>query len=165
MVAAAVAYAEPMPRVVLMCGPAGSGKTTYTRGLERDGFIRLSIDEVAWSRGHRSQPLDETIAAQIETELRSRLAGLVRAGRDVVLDFSFWSRSSRTEYRTLLATLGVQAETVYLATPRDVALARVAARAWRHADDVALDAQRAAAYFDHFEVPTEAEGPLTVITG
>lgn len=29
-------------RVVLMCGIAGAGKTTYARRLERDGYVRLS---------------------------------------------------------------------------------------------------------------------------
>lgn len=33
-----------MSRVVLMCGPAGSGKSTYARRLEAQGMVRLSID-------------------------------------------------------------------------------------------------------------------------
>ncbi len=152
-----------MPRVVLMCGPAGSGKTRYARGLERDGFVRLSIDEEAWSRGQQ-QPLAEHVATEIEAELRERLVRLVRTGRDVVVDFSFWSRRQRAQYRELLAGLGVRAETVYLATPREVMLARLAARSGGHADDVALTPATAAAYIDHFEVPAEDEGPLTVIS-
>jgi signal recognition particle GTPase len=34
-----------LPRVVLMCGLAGSGKTTYATQLEVQGYVRLSIDE------------------------------------------------------------------------------------------------------------------------
>ena len=147
-----------------MCGPAGSGKTTYARGLERDGFARLSIDEEAWALGHRRQPLPDPTRYEIERALRARLVELVRDGRDVVVDFSFWSRRNRTSYRRLLSGLGIQAETVYLATPREVLLARVAARTGARADDVALDEATTAAYFDHFEVPTQDEGPLTVVT-
>lgn len=33
------------PLVVMMCGVAGSGKTTFSQQLEKEGFIRLSIDE------------------------------------------------------------------------------------------------------------------------
>ncbi len=33
-----------MSRVIFMCGPAGSGKSTYARRLEQDGMTRLSID-------------------------------------------------------------------------------------------------------------------------
>lgn len=33
------------PLVVMMCGVAGSGKTTYAQQLERNDYVRLSIDE------------------------------------------------------------------------------------------------------------------------
>jgi GTPase SAR1 family protein len=36
--------------VVLMCGMAGSGKTTFSQRLEASGFTRLSIDEEVWQR-------------------------------------------------------------------------------------------------------------------
>jgi hypothetical protein len=81
----------------------------------------------------------------------------------VVLDFSFWSRRMRDDYRELLSPLGVVPETVYLATDRDTVLARIASRAADHGDDFQLSTELAAGYFDHFEVPTPAEGPLTVI--
>ena len=38
-----------MSRVVLMCGPSGAGKTTYAHGLEREGMVRLSFDQVMWA--------------------------------------------------------------------------------------------------------------------
>jgi len=44
-------------------------------------------------------------------------------------------------------------------------LERVSARAARDGDDFKLSPELAALYFDHFEVPTAAEGPLTVING
>ena len=83
--------------------------------------------------------------------------------RDVVLDFSFWSRRSRLAYRDLLRPLGVVPETIYLATPRAIALERMQARGHQHADDYALAADLAAEYFDHFEPPTADEGQLTVL--
>lgn len=35
--------------VVMMCGIAGSGKSTFSQHLEKYGFVRLSIDEEVWS--------------------------------------------------------------------------------------------------------------------
>ncbi|GAB2463884.1 AAA family ATPase [Xylanimonas ulmi] len=151
------------PRVVLMCGPAGAGKSTYARGLEAQGLVRLSIDEAAWAAGHREQPLPEPVRDEFERQVQERLVSIVAAGGDVVVDLSFWSRRMREEYRALLAPLGVTPETVYLATPRQVALARVAARDGGTANDVRLDEATAARYFDHFEPPTPEEGPLTVV--
>lgn len=37
------------PLVVMMCGVAGSGKTTFSKKLEKEGFVRLSIDEEIWA--------------------------------------------------------------------------------------------------------------------
>ena len=95
--------------------------------------------------------------------LRARLVELVRAGADVVVDFSFWSRAMREEYRGLMRPLGAVPETVYLATDRTTVLQRIAARAAGDGDDFAISAELAAFYFDHFEPPTAEEGPLTVI--
>lgn len=146
-----------------MCGPAGAGKSTFARRLEADGMTRLSFDQEAWRRGIRTMPLPAEMHRAIEAELRDRLIALVQAGTDVVLDFSFWSRLQRDAYRELLRPFGLEPETIYLATPRGIALQRVRDRATSHGDDFALDPDVAAAYFDHFEPPTEDEGPLTVI--
>jgi predicted kinase len=152
-----------MGRVIFMCGPAGSGKSTVARQYERQGMTRLSFDQEAWARGITAMPLPQDVHRDIERVLRARLLDLVRAGADVVLDFSFWSRRTREEYRELLRPLGVVPETVYLATDRATVLRRIGARAARDGDDYAISAELAAFYFDHFEIPTAAEGPLTVM--
>jgi predicted kinase len=146
-----------------MCGPAGSGKSTVARQYERQGMTRLSFDQEAWSRGITAMPLPPGVHRDIEYALRARLVELVRAGSDVVLDFSFWSRDMRDGYRELLRPLGVVPETVYLATDRATVLQRVSARAARDGDDFKVSTELAAFYFDHFEAPTAAEGPLTVM--
>jgi predicted kinase len=149
-------------RVIFMCGPAGSGKSTVARQFEQQGMARLSFDQEAWSRGITTMPLPDDAHRDIEQVLRARLVNLVRAGSDVVLDFSFWSRHMRDEYRQFLRPFGVVPETVYLATDRATVLQRIADRAARDGDDFKISTELAAFYFDHFEVPTAAEGPLTV---
>jgi predicted kinase len=126
-------------------------------------MARLSFDQEAWSRGITAMPLPPDVHRDIEHVLRARLADLVRAGSDVVLDFSFWSRNMRDEYRELLRPFGVVPETVYLATDRATVLQRIGARAACGGDDFKISTELAAFYFDHFEVPTAAEGPLTVL--
>lgn len=150
-------------RVVLMCGPSGSGKTTYARRLEEEGMVRLSFDTEIWARGITAVPLDPAVRAEIEAGLRARLLELVEQGADVVLDFSFWSRAMRDDYRTLLASVGVVPEIVYLATSRQTILERMRARRGSHPDDFVLDEDLVAAYVDHFEAPSPDEGSLTVV--
>ena len=108
-------------------------------------------------------PLPADVHAEIEGELRERLVDLIRQGVDVVLDFSFWSRRSRMEYREMLRPFGIVPETIYLATTRAVALERMRARRLTHGDDYELPEEVAAAYFDHFEPPTSEEGPLRIV--
>jgi predicted kinase len=119
-----------------MCGPAGSGNSTYARRLEQQGMVRLSFDGEAWER----------------------LLALVAEGADVVLDFSFWSRRMREDYRRLLAPTGVVPETIFLATDRESVLERVRARRLSHPDDNLLDEELAARYFDHSRHPLPTRG-------
>jgi predicted kinase len=126
-------------------------------------MVRLSFDEEMWRRGIVMVPLSPEIRAEIEAGLRTRLLQLVATGTDVVLDFSFWSRRMREDYRRLLAPTGVIPETIYLATDRATVLDRLRSRAGGHPDDYVLPDELAAHYFDHFEPPTADEGPLLVI--
>jgi predicted kinase len=152
-----------MTRVIFMCGPSGAGKSTYARRLEREGMVRLSFDVEMWRRGISTAPLPQDLRDEIETDLRARLLRLVAEGADVVLDFSFWSRRMRDEYRKLLEPTGVVPETIYLATDRDTVLSRMRARRGSHSDDFVLTEDLVTQYFDRFEPPTPDEGPLRVV--
>lgn len=144
--------------------PGQLRKIHCSPAIRSQRLTRLSLDQEAWRRGIRSTPLAPNLHREIEIELRARLTALFCAGVDVVLDFSFWSRREREEYRTLLRPLGVEPETIYLATPRDVVLESVRARRTGHGYGYALDPDLAADYFHHFEPPSNDEGPLTVIS-
>lgn len=146
-----------------MCGPSGSGKSTYARRLESEGMVRLSFDAEMWCRGILTVPPPPDVRDEIEAGLQARLMKLVAAGLDVVLDFSFWSRRMREDYRALLEPTGAVPETIYLATDRETVLSRMRARRGSHPDDFVLSDELVAPYFDHFEPPTPDEGPLEVI--
>lgn len=92
--------ARSRPIVVLLCGVAGSGKTTYAQQLETEGYVRLSIDEEVWAKSGRYgidyDPADYAqLSAAAESVLRERLVTLIRQSRDVVVDYNVWQRASR----------------------------------------------------------------------
>jgi predicted kinase len=126
-------------------------------------MIRLSFDVEMWRRGISTVPLPSDARDEIEAGLRARLLELVATGSDVVLDFSFWSRRMRDDYRKLLEPTGVVPETIYFATDRGTVLERMRNRLGSHSDDYVVTEELAAQYFDHFEPPTPDEGPLKVI--
>lgn len=154
-----------MARVVFMCGPASSGKSTCALRLEAEGFQLLSIDREAWERGHRAMSLPPDAEAAIAEDLREHLLDLVHHGHDVVLDLSFWSRRMREEWRSALASIGVVPETMLVADDPGTALTRVQRRSAARPDGFPLPVEVARQYVDHFEPPTADEGPLAVVSG
>lgn len=153
------------PRLVLMCGPAGAGKSTHARRLEAEGCTRVAIDDLLWARGYTEHPVPDVAAARAAAEVATQVGELLDRGRDVVVDRAFASRASRDEYRRLGAAHGAVVEVIFVSTPREVALARVADRAGSHAHDIALTPQIAADYYDGFEIPSPEEGPLSIVSG
>lgn len=150
-------------QVVFMCGPAGAGKTTVSMRLQTLGFTRLSFDDAAWGAGYTKHPLPDEVHQEIKAHLDARLRELLAAGKRVVLDYSFWSVQMRQEYRGMVSGYGIVPLTIYLKTPRDIALSRVEQRQGAHPGEVQLEPEIAQKYFDHFQVPTPEEGPLIVL--
>ncbi|MGH3348421.1 MAG: AAA family ATPase [Nocardioides sp.] len=152
-------------RVVLMCGVAGSGKSTYARALEEEGWLRLSIDVEAWRRGHREMPLPVELTDDIRAQQRQALVHAVREGRDVVVDYSFWSRAQRDDYRRLASGAGAEVEVAYCPTDPETARRRIARRndGPRSPDSYAIEAGTLSAYLEGFEAPGPDETDVYVV--
>lgn len=165
-------YDVPLPKqpeVVLMCGVAGSGKSTYARTLETQGYIRLSVDEEIWRRfgrygvdyGPEQYGQHTEVARQV---VRERLLSLIADGRDVVVDSSFWQRSRRFEYRQLIERAGGRWRLVYLKADPELLRQRLQARAERRDADAAFPITDAllARYLQAFEPPS-GEGEQVIL--
>ncbi len=119
--------------VVLMCGLPGSGKSTYAQMLEKQGFTRLSIDEVIWRRIGRDaaelpSALYEQLKTETEAELRDELIELMAARRRVVVDYSFWNRERRERYKRLIEQHGCRWQLVHLKASVETLLERLRSR-------------------------------------
>lgn len=120
-----------MATLLLMCGLPCSGKTTLARRLERErGALRLTPDEWIvrlYGQGLTPPALDwcrDPVEA-LQWEVAAQALGL---GVNVILDFGFWSRAEREEFRARAAALGAGSEVHFLDVPRPTLLARLAAR-------------------------------------
>lgn len=127
---------DQRPVAVLLCGVAGAGKTTYAQALEREGFVRLSIDEELWRRFGRygvdyGPERYAELSSQAEAWVREQLVDLLEQGKNVVVDSSLWRKSRRDEYKALVTLAGGRWRLVHLVQRPDVLRARLRKRAHR----------------------------------
>lgn len=114
-----------MSKVIMMCGVCGSGKTTYAKKKEQEGHIRLSIDEEMWKLYGRKgidypEEQYEKLSEQVEVALQKKLLSLIQQGKDVVIDFSFWSKENRNFYKELIQKAGAETELVYMKASKEL---------------------------------------------
>jgi len=120
-----------MATLHLMCGLPGSGKTTLAERIERESnALRLSPDEwiVRLYGSQLTPPTLDWCRDPVEALQWSVAERVLTLGANVVLDFGFWSRAEREDFRARAAALGASTELHFLDVPRAVLSQRLAAR-------------------------------------
>jgi predicted kinase len=120
-----------MATLFLICGLPGSGKTTLAKQLELSRpALRLSPDEwIALLLADVTDTVElDRLRAPVEAIQWQVAQRVLTLGRDVVLEWGFWSRDERTRYRMQAEALGARVEVHYLEVGRNELWARLSKR-------------------------------------
>lgn len=120
-----------MTTLHLMHGFIGSGKTTYAKQLEQQtNALRLTQDE--WMIAFHGTNPPEAEFNKLESRLKRLLwrwtSAELKRGRDVILDYGFWSRASREAIRGMAGEIGIACQFYAPEVSRDEMLRRTLAR-------------------------------------
>lgn len=120
-----------MATLHMMVGLPGSGKTTEAKRIEQAcGALRLTPDEWQYDLfGHDiHDPEHDERHTRVEALMWKVAVKVLQSGTDVILDFGFWTRSERDEFRRKAHALGAAVRIHYMDVPNDVIWERLSVR-------------------------------------
>jgi predicted kinase len=115
----------------LMVGLPCSGKTTLAQKLEHElPALRLTPDEwqIRLFGQDAEEPEHDARHSLIEAMLWNIASKALELGTNVILDFGFWAREEREDYRSRAKQLGASSEVHFLDVPEDELKRRLAIR-------------------------------------
>ncbi|MDT5271497.1 MAG: hypothetical protein QOH49_3683 [Acidobacteriota bacterium] len=151
-----------MATLFLMCGLPGSGKTTLAKRIEHErDALRLTPDEwIARLFGQRlTPPALDWCRDPVEAVQWGVAERALRLGVNVILDFGFWSRTEREEFRARATALGARSEVHFLEVPRELLAVRLAERVGAEPppDTFPVTEAQLNAWWELFEPPSADE--------
>ena len=141
------------PRLIIVCGLPGSGKTEHAKLLEGSlRAIRLSPDE--WMDALSLDLWDEARREKIEA-LQWRFGQqLLALGLTVIIEWGTWAKSERDTLRLGARALGAAVELHYLSAPVDVLFDRIQRRGL---ENPPIERDQLLRWVETFQVPTPEE--------
>jgi predicted kinase len=141
------------PKLIIVCGLPGSGKTTHAKRLERElGAVRFCPDE--WMNAVAIDLWDEDRRGKIEALQWESSQRLLTLGLTVIIEWGTWGRTERDELRLGARALGASVELHYLSAPADVLFDRIQRRGL---ENPPITREMVSQWFEIFQPPAPEE--------
>ena len=149
--------------IYLLCGLPGSGKTTWAKKKEREGIRRFSLDEEVFARfGRHAEEYPEN-ERKTKEAIRTEVLSLIEKGESAIVDYGFWKKSARDEYKNVVEQNGGSWQLLYFKVLKDELLNRLKRR--NESDPTnnhIIDEQLFEKFWNEFEEP-DGEGEEVII--
>jgi predicted kinase len=153
-----------MATLYLMVGLPCSGKTTRAKQLENEvSALRLTPDE--WHVnlfGHDTKetydPDHDRRHSVIESMLWEVAARALSLGVNIILDFGFWAKEERDDYRSRARNLGAGSEVIFMDVDAEELMKRVRIRNQNLTNEIHyIPEEKMKAWIDFFQRPDRNE--------
>ena len=150
-----------MATLYLMVGLPCSGKTTKAKELEGElRALRLTPDEwqICLFGQDAHEPEHDVRHSLIEAQLWRIAERALVLGTSIILDFGFWAKEEREDYRTRARAIGARSEIVFMDVGDEELLRRLMERNGRLTDTTFYIAEGSMkGWISFFQKPDDGE--------
>ncbi len=149
------------PVAVMVSGISGAGKTSFSKLLENEGYIRLSVDE-EMQKGKSLSEEKTALREEAIERIKTKLSEIISSGRNAVLDISFCHKIQRDEFKAFIEKCGGSWKLFYLKASLETLKKRLSERT--KTDDpnaIPVSEKELSGFWGRFEVPS-GEGEIVI---
>ena len=152
---------EKKPKVFMVCGISGSGKTAFSKKLELSGVPRISMDEELWPDFYVlgnliSDEHKDFLYKQATDRIFAKIRNFCAEGRPCSIDMPFCKAAQREAFRAHAENCGGEPVLIWINTDLPVLKRRLAERGGKNGpNNLPVSEEEINMYWRGFERPTD----------
>lgn len=151
---------ETKPKVYMISGISGSGKTAFSKNLELYGIPRISMDEELWPDyyvypGLLSKEHLDYLYKQAAERIFAKVRNFCAEGQACSVDMPFCKKAQRDDFRARIKNFGGEPVLIWINTDLDVLKKRLSDRAGKNGpNNIPVSEAEINMYWNGFQKPS-----------